>query len=237
MSDTPKSTVRNRKMPLAQSTQRFLPMAEIRNDTVILKNGGIRAIISIEALNFNLKSETEQQGIIAGYGNFVNTIGFPVQIFIRSSKTNIDDYLADLLKVADTHQNQRLKDQTLSYVAFMQKLLDVADIMQKRFYMVIPVDRNIRKKTMIEKFFDWIHPDDTKSKSAYRNAELGRGLKDLQERVELVQAGLTTIGLRSKRLSTRDLLELYYQIYNPRTSQHEKIPQDIEKLGLEKTVF
>ena len=99
---TPGSTVRSRRKTSLTSTQRFLPIAEIRNDTVLLKNGGLRAILEVEALNFNLKSETEQQGIIAGYGNFVNTIGFPVQIFIRSSKTNIDDYLADLLKVADT---------------------------------------------------------------------------------------------------------------------------------------
>ncbi len=234
---TPKSTVHNRKSSFLQATQRFLPIAEIRNDTVILKNGGLRAIIQIEALNFNLKSETEQQGIIAGYGNFVNTLTFPMQVFIRSSRTNIDDYLAGLRKTADTHNNEMLKSQTLSYIAFMQKLLDVADIMQKRFYMVIPVDRNIRKKTLIEQFFDWMNPDDSKAKSAYRGQELSRGQKDLTERVDLVQAGLTTIGLRAKRLSTRDLLELYYQIYNPKTSQHEKIPMNLEELKLEKTVF
>jgi hypothetical protein len=234
---TPKSTVRKRKLSSTMATQRFLPVAEIRSDTVILKNGGIRAIISIEALNFNLKSETEQQGIIAGYGQFVNTLTFPVQIFIRSMKTNIDDYLAELRNIASAHENKLLKDQTLSYVSFMQKLLDVADIMQKRFYMVIPVDRSVRKKTMVEKLFDWMNPDDTLAKSAYRSSELGRALKDLNERVDLVVAGLGTVGLRAKRLNTRDLLELYYQIYNPRTSQYEKIPADMDKLGLEKTVF
>lgn len=233
----PKSSVRNRKLPNTQATQRFLPIAEIRNDTVILKNGGIRAVLSVEALNFNLKSETEQAGIIAGYGQFVNTITFPVQIFVRSMKTNIDEYLAGLRTVAESHSNELLKSQTLSYIGFMQKLLDVADIMQKRFYLVVPVDRNVRKKTMLEKFFDWINPDDTQAKSAYRSRELTRGLKDLNERVELVAAGLTTIGLRSKRLSTRDLLELYYQIYNPKTSQHEKIPGDLGELKLEKTVL
>lgn len=237
MSEQPKNTVRSRKLPSIQGTQRFLPIAEIRNDTVILKNGGIRAVLQVEALNFNLKSETEQQGIIAGYGQFVNTLTFPVQIFIRSMKTNIDEYLADLRKVADTHTNKMLKDQTLSYITFMQRLLDVADIMQKKFYVVIPVDRNVRKKTMLEKFFDWIHPDDSQAKSAYRSRELSRGLKDLTERVDLVTAGLTTVGLRAKRLGTRELLELYYQIYNQKTSVTEKIPQDLELLKLDKTTF
>lgn len=237
MAEKTQSSVRNRKAVYAQATQRFLPIAEIRNDAVILKNGGIRAIIKIEALNFNLKSETEQQGIIAGYGSFVNTLTFPAQIFIRSMKTNIDEYLADLKKIADTHTNQMLKDQTLSYISFMQKLLDVADIMQKKFYMVIPVDRNVRRKTVFEKFFDWIHPDDSLAKSAYRSRELNRGLKDLAERVDLVQAGLTGVGLRSERMKTRDLLELYYQIYNPKTSQNEKIPKDLDQLDLDKTTY
>ena len=237
MADTQKSTVRLRKDTRKQSTQRYLSIAEIHNDAVVLKNGGMRAILQVEALNFNLKSETEQQGIIAGYGNFVNTLTFPLQIFIRSARTNIDDYLASLRTVADTHKSELLKQQTLSYVSFMQKLLEVADIMQKRFYVVIPVDRNIRKKTVLEQFLDWIHPDDSAAKSAYRSREFARGLKDLNERVELVEAGLNTIGLRSKRMTTRDLLELYYQVYNPKTSQHQKIPKDMGDLKLEKTTY
>ena len=237
MAEPAKNTVRIRQGSRNQATQRYLAIAEIHNDTVVLKNGGMRAILQVEALNFNLKSETEQQGIIAGYGNFVNTLTFPIQIFIRSARTNIDDYLAQLQAISDTHTNELLKQQTLSYVGFMQRLLEVADIMQKRFYVVIPVDRNIRKKTLIEQFFDWINPDDTAAKSAYRSREFARGLKDLNERVDLVEAGLNAIGLRSKRMGTRDLLDLYYQIYNPKTSQHQKIPQDLEQLKLEKTTY
>jgi len=75
-------TVRQRKGNPKAAAQRFLPIAEIRNDTVILKNGGLRAILSVEALNFNLKSETEQQGIIAGYQAFINTLTFPLQVCV-----------------------------------------------------------------------------------------------------------------------------------------------------------
>src|SRR3990167_6618775 len=75
----PKSTVRDRKKNILASTQRFVPIGEIRNDTVLLKNGGVRGVLQVEALNFNLKSETEQQGIISGYESFVNTLYFPVQ--------------------------------------------------------------------------------------------------------------------------------------------------------------
>ena len=114
-----KSTVKQRKGGHATSTQRFLPIAEIRNDTVVLKNGGLRAILQVEALNFNLKSETEQQGIISGYESFVNTLAFPVQIVIRSSKMNIDPYLAKLRTIAATQPNELLKKQTMAYADFI----------------------------------------------------------------------------------------------------------------------
>lgn len=233
-----KNTVRNRKTGPSASTQRFLPIAEIRSDTVLLKNGGLRAVLQVEALNFNLKSETEQQGIVAGYGAFVNTLTFPVQIVIRSTKTNVDEYLKHLTELAEKNTNQLLKDQTLGYVAFMNRLLDIADIMQKKFYVVVPVDRSLRKKGLLEQFFDWIHPDDNAGKALARNREFQSGLKELNERIDLVQAGLGNIGLHTRRLSTRDLIELYYQIYNPKTAPHQKIPKDsVDDFKLEKTTL
>lgn len=231
------STVHARKSGMSASTQRFLPIAEIRNDTVLLKNGGIRAVLDIEALNFNLKSETEQQAIIAGYGAFVNTLTFPLQIVIRSTKTNIDDYLAKVQEIGQKQENQLLKTQTIGYVSFMQKLIDVADIMQKRFYVIVPIDHSLRKKTVFEQFFDWLHPDDTVSKATVRSRDFAVGTKQLAERIDLVSSGLTNIGLHVRRLNTRELIELYYQIFNPKTSQNQKLPQNLDQLKLEHTVL
>lgn len=232
-----KSTVRTRQKGLNASTQRYLPVAEIRNNTIILKNGGLRAVIAVEALNFNLKSEMEQAAIIAGYGAFVNTITFPIQIVIRSMKTNIDDYLAQVKAIGEKHENQLLKDQTLSYVAFMQKLIEVADIMQKRFYVIIPIDHAERRKTIIEQFFDWLHPDDSAANASLRSHEFGSATLRLTERVELVSSGLSNVGLHVKRLNTRDLIELLYQTYNPKTAQIQKIPADVDQLKLEQTAL
>lgn len=230
-------TVRNRKNAASASTQRFLPIAEIRNDTVLLKNGGLRAVLKVEALNFNLKSETEQQGIIAGYGAFVNTLTFPLQIVIRSLRTNIDEYLQNIRSVGEKHENTLLKQQTLGYADFMQKLIDVADIMQKRFYVIIPVDHSVRKKTVFEQFFNWFHPDDSSSKAGMRSREFASAARQLSERVELVTSGLSNIGLHPKRLNTRELIELMYQIYNPKTSQTQKLPKEMEPLHMEGTTL
>jgi hypothetical protein len=230
---TPKSTVRKRQRNEKAATQRYLPIAEIHNDTVLLKNGGIRGVLAVEALNFNLKSETEQQGIIAGYASFVNTIVFPLQIVIRSNRTNIDDYLQQVTDAAKKHKTELLRQQTLGYVEFMKKLLDVADIMQKRFYVIVPVDRTARKKSALENMFSWMSPDDTLGGASQRRREFTQGLKQLNERVEVVETGLANVGLHTKRLTTRDLVELFYQIYNPQTAQHQKIPGDLEQLKME----
>jgi large-conductance mechanosensitive channel len=220
------STVRQRKKSALTSTQRYLPISEVRADTVLLKNGGLRAVIEVEALNFNLKSETEQQGIISGYESFVNTILFPIQVLVRSSKMNIDPYLVQLRAIADKQTNPLLKEQTVAYANFVEKLVDIADIMQKRFYVVVPVDMSPRKKSVLEQFFNWISPDDNISKAFARNREFLAGNKELRERVTLVQTGLENIGLQSKRMSTHELVQLYYGIYNPRTSEEQKLPPE-----------
>lgn len=232
-----KSTVAVRKSGAKMSTQRYLPVAEVRNNTIVLKNGGLRAVLAIEALNFNLKSETEQQGIISGYGSFVNTITFPLQIVIRSTRTNIDEYLTQVRDIGEKHENELLKNQTLSYVAFMQKLIEVADIMQKKFYVIVPIDHIERHKTIFEQFFDWIHPDDSSAKASVRSHEFSAASGRLGERVDLISSGLTNIGLHVKRLDTRGLIEMLYQTYNPKTSQIQKIPKNIEDLKLEKTAL
>ena len=231
------STVRKRKSQQANATQRYLPIAEIRNDTVLLKNGGLRAILNVEATNFNLKSETEQEAIIAGYGAFMNTLTFPLQITIRSSHINVDPYLNFLGEKAQGQTNTLLKEKTIAYISFIKRLLEVSDIMKKQFLVIVPYDKSTRKKTLLEKFFDWLHPYDTAGHAAARFQEFNTIKKKLNERMELVEVGLNNMGLHTNRLSTRQLIELYYQIYNPKTSQYEKIPENLEDLAIDNTVL
>src|SRR3989344_9585053 len=104
MPEKSKNTIRRRKNNSKSATQRFVPISEIRNDTVLLKHGGLRAVLEVEALNFNLKSETEQQGIIAGYEAFINTLVFPIQIVVRSTKVNIDPYIDQIHQKAEVQE-------------------------------------------------------------------------------------------------------------------------------------
>lgn len=220
-------TVRKAKKVSKMATQRFVPISEIRNDTVLLKRGGLRAVLEVEALNFNLKSETEQQGIIAGYESFINTLTFPLQIVVRSTKVNIDPYIEQIHQMANKQENDLLRDQTNAYATFVEKIVEVADIMQKRFLVVVPLDDTEEKKSPLSQFFSWIGIDDSTSKINYRRKYFNEKANKLKDRVNLVDAGLRNIGLITKRLSTMELIELYYQIYNPNTSQEQKMPRDI----------
>lgn len=221
-----KDTVRKRKRNAKASTQRFVPIGEIHHDTVVLKNGGLRAVLQVEALNFHLKSEVEQQGIIAGYESFVNTLTFPVQIVIRSSKMNIDPYIVKLRALAEKQPNELLKHQTNSYANFVERIVDVADIMQKRFYVVVPLDSSAPKKSTFASFLGWFGNDDTSAKATARRKSFQKLSGPLRERVTLVQSGLTNIGLSAKRMNTSELITLYYNIYNPETSQEQKLADE-----------
>lgn len=220
----PEDTVRGKKKPYMNSTQRYLPIAEIKDDTVVLKNGGLRAVLRVNSLNFNLKSEIEQQGIIAGYQSFVNTLIFPVQILIRSTRLNIDPYIKQIREQSKAHENLLLKDQTYDYADFMEKLVDIADIMQKNYYIIVPLDSLAKaKRGLLTRFFEWLNPDDTKAKALQRSREFRAQGKLLRDRVTLVQSGLENIGITMKRLKTDELVQLFYSIYNPLTSQKEKL--------------
>ncbi len=228
-----KDTVRKKKPAFAASTQRYLPVAEIKEDTLVLKNGGIRAILRVSALNFNLKSEVEQQGIIAGYQSFVNTLIFPIQIIMRSTRLNIDPYIKGLRERATRQTNLLLRDQAQDYAEFMEKLVDVAGIMQKNFYLIVPLDTaNKTKRGLIQRFMEWLTAEDTKAKALQRSRDFKAHAKVLRDRVTLVQSGLENIGVTIHRLQTHELTQLLYDIYNPLTAQKQKF-NTLEELNLD----
>jgi hypothetical protein len=225
--ETPKAknTTRGSKKNEATAVQKFLPIAEIRQDTVLLKNGGHRAVLLVASTNFSLKSDEEQEAIIRSYQQFVNSLNFPIQIVIRSQKLNIDGYLGDIRKKASEQKNPLLKEQTLDYAVFIERLIEVSDIMQKRFYVVVPMDApGVAQVSFLQKYLSWLSPADSKEKAATRKRQFEQLSSTLRDRVNIVQTGLENVGLLSERLKTHDLIELFYQAYNPSWSRLQKLP-------------
>ena len=221
----------NKKSSKIPTTQKYLPIAEIRDDTVVLKDGTVRAVILVSSINFALKSEDEQNAIIQAYTQFLNSFEFPVQVVIQSRKLDIDEYLERLEKVAKEQTNELLKMQTREYHQFISELIELADIMSKRFYVVIPYNPLYQKKA--KKFSDQVRELFAPSKVIQlKKSRLEKYRTELNKRVDFLISGLSGMGLKAVALDTQSLIELYYNTYNPETyDQQPLVP--VEKLKLE----
>lgn len=231
----PKDTVRQKKGSPAASTQLYLNIAEIKDDIIVLKNGGLRAILQTSSVNFNLKSEDEQNSIIYSYQSFLNSLEFPIQICVQSRRLDIDKYVDTVKEKASQHENPLLKKQTLEYADYVQKLIEYADIMEKNFYVVVPYDPyRIQNPNLFSKFLQSISATDSVESIKRRHHEFEELKKHLMERVNSVKTGLESCNLRAAQLSTPQLVELFYRIYNPETARNEKAESianvDIEPL-------
>ena len=228
-----KDTVRNKKGSPAASTQLYMNIAEIRENVVVLKNGGLRAVLQTSSVNFNLKSEEEQNALIYSYQNFLNSLEFPVQICIQSRKLDIDKYIDIVREKAEAQTNPLLRQQTFEYAEYIQKLIEYADIMEKNFYVVVPYDPyRAQKLNIFSKFMQSLQAQDSIDSIKRRHHEFQELNKHLNERVNAVKAGLESCNLRAVQLTTPQLIELFYRIYNPETARNEKIA-DMSKIDVE----
>jgi len=229
----PQSTVRQKKGAPAASTQLFLNIGEIKDNVVVLKNGGLRAILQTSSVNFNLKSEEEQNSIIYAYQSFLNSLDFQIQIVIQSRKLDIDKYIENVKEAASKHENPLLKQQTLEYAEYIQKLVEYADIMEKDFYVIVPYDPyRAQKMNPLEKFMQSISSADSLDNIKRRHREFDDLNKHLGERVNSVKTGLEACNLRVTQLTTPQLIELFYRIYNPESARNQKI-EDLSKMDIE----
>ncbi len=205
------------------STQTYLRISEIRENTLILKNGGVRTVLKVSSINFNLKSEDEQNAIIYSYQGFLNTLEDPIQIVIRSKKLDIDNYLDDLRTRATKQTNPLLQKQTNEYVEYIQKLVEYADIMSKEFYVIVPHDPyRARDVSFLGKFFSYINSKESYGQIRQNREEFDELKKKLAQKVNSVKIGLENCGLKVEELSTRDLIQLFYEINNPMASRYQK---------------
>jgi len=212
------------------STQKYLNIAEIRDDCVVMKDGTLRAVIIVSSINFALKSEDEQNAIFAAYISFLNSLEAPLQIVIQSRQLDLDDYLEKIKASERTQTNELLRLQTAEYLQYVSELVELGDIMAKRFYVVVSFDPVSNKKRSF-----WRRTGDALSPTKIINLkqkEFAKRHKDLFIRIDRVLSGLASMGLRASVLDTQSLIELYYNTYNPEVSKNEKMV-DINKLNLE----
>lgn len=203
------------------STQQYLDIAEIHDGVVVTRDGGLRAVILVSSINFALKSEEEQEAVISSYVSWLNYLEHPLQIVIQSRKLNIDKYLLDLEEKEKNQANELLRMQTVEYRQFVSELVDLGEIMSKRFYVVVPyvpgADAN-------KKFIDRLSTLFSPLKTIHLRDKKFRELKEeLNKRVETIRSGLNGMGLNTVVLDTQALIELFYNTYNPEVSEQQRM--------------
>ena len=217
------------KNKIKVSTQQHLDIAEIRDDTVIMRDGTLRSVILVSSINFALKSEDEQNAIISAYANFLNSFYFPLQIVIQSRELNIENYINDLKQKEKEQTNELLKVQTTEYIQYIQELISLGKIMNKYFYVVVPFDPlSDKQKNFFKRLLESFKPALLMKLS---QEKFLRRRKELSRRVETIIRGLSSIGVNSVELDTQGLIELYYNTYNPRTASNQKLV-DVKQLRI-----
>lgn len=210
------------------STQNTLQIAEIRDGIVIMNDGSFRSVIMVKSINFDLMSPQEREAVEYSYQGFLNSLYFPIQIFIRSQKVDIGPYIQRLDKIRQEHDNMLLALLMDDYLGYIEALAQQTNIMDKAFYVIIPYFpiADIQKAiTQSKNFFTGL-ADMFNSKEKHvviNEQDLAKGKDELRNRVQAVLGGLQQCGIQGLPLDTQELIELYYDTYNPDTATRQQL--------------
>lgn len=224
----PANTASQPQKPQANpnTTQNSLLVSEIREGMVIMNDGSFRAVVACKSINFDLMSSREREGVEYSYQNFLNALYFPIQIFIRSQRVDIGPYLDRLANIRRSQDNMLLNVLMDDYINFIDILSQEANIMDKSFFIIIPYypagDLSgvvAQSKGFFGKLFAPTPTHATKiDKVTYDKAK-----DEIKNRVDSVMSGLFQLGVKSVQLNTKELGELYYNMYNPDTAVREPL--------------
>ncbi len=210
------------------STQNSLQIAEIRDGIVIMNDGSFRSVLMVKSINFDLMSPQEQEAVEYSYQGFLNSLYFPVQIFIRSQKVDLQPYIEKLDKIRTEHENMLLALLMEDYINYIDQLARQTNIMDKKFYLVIPffpvVDVQ-KALTQSKNFFTGITQlfSSKEDHVTINDADLEKAKTELRNRVQAVLAGLQQCNIQGLPLDTQELIELYYDTYNPDTATRQQL--------------
>jgi hypothetical protein len=211
------------------STQKYLEIDSIKDDIVNMKDGSIRAVLMVSGLNMELRSGDEQGMIISVYQSMLNSLEFPIQILVQSRRVDLTSYLSTLESSANQQTIPLLKDQTYEYIVFLKNILSSVNVMDKRFFVVVPFYPSVvtQGSEGILSFLG-IKKKSTGAGVVATNNNLN--IQSLKKRVDITVSLLSDVNLTGTALPTEALIELFYACYNPETAGHEHI-KNLSSLG------
>lgn len=216
--------------PQTNSTQNSLQIAEVRDGIVIMNDGSFRSVIMVKSINFDLMSPQEQEAVEYSYQGFLNSLFFPVQIFLRSQKVDIRPYIDKLDRIRSEHDNMLLAMLMEDYIGYIAELSQQTNIMDKKFYVIIPyfpVIETQQALTQSKNFLGGVGKLFGKNDQhvVINEATLEDAKTELRNRVQSVLGGLEQCGVKGLPLDTQELIELYYDTYNPDTATRQQLKE------------
>ncbi len=197
----------------AKATQEFVPIKEIRDGIVVLKNGDLRALVLANSINLSLKSADEQTATILQFQNFLNTLDFPIQISAQSRRLDIRPYLLTLEERIKVQSEPLLKIQTREYIDFVRNFTESVAIMTKSFFIVVPYTSQILRpsKNILSNLFS----RNKEERKAKEQVDFEEKRSQLEERVGVIEQGLGRCGINTAQLGTEETIEVFYKVFNP----------------------
>ncbi len=202
-------------------TQQKIIIEEIKEGVIILKGGDLRGVLMASSVNFSLKSTDEQDSLILKYQSFLNSLDFPVQILMTSRHLSIDGYLASIEQKKKEQANELLRIQISEYLDFIKNLVQVGNIMDQSFFVVVPLGRVESKEgNVLEKLGLFQKGDHQETKN------FDELKTQLWQRLEYVASGLAGLGIKSAPLNTEEITQLFYRLYNMGTKTVPAAPDN-----------
>lgn len=200
----------------AEATQAFVPIKEVRDGIIILKDGSLRALLMASSINLALKAADEQQAIIGQFQNFLNSLEFSVQFFIESRDLDIRPYIALLEERLAVELDDLMKIQIREYIAFIKDFTERANIMSKNFFIVVPYDPAlIARGGGIAGTLGALLPTRGANAAALTDEQFEQYRTQLEQRISVIEQGLVRTGVRIVGLGTEEVIELFYKLFNP----------------------
>lgn len=205
------STIRSQN----RSTQEFVPISEVRDGVIVLRDGSLRAILLASSINFALKSEDEQTAFIVQFQNFLNSLDFSCQIFVESRMLDIRPYIATLEVAYRNQLDDLMRIQIREYIEFIKSFTEAANIMTKNFFVVVPYTHSALPALAGSGGAAKIFGKKAPANNADANRTFEEKVSQLEQRIAIVQQGLVRCGVRTVQLGTEEAIELFYKLFNP----------------------
>lgn len=211
------------------STQNALQIAEVRDGIVIMNDGSFRSVIMAKSINFDLMSPQEREAVEFSYQGFLNSLYFPLQITVRSQKVDLGPYIEKLAKIRSEHDNMLLALLMEDYIIYMERLSEQTNLMDKKFYIIIPffpvadAQKTLQDSKKLFSGISGLFGNKPQEQVVINEADLAKAKDELRNRVQSVLAGLSQCGIQGLPLDTQELIELYYDTYNPDTATRQEL--------------